>query len=125
MSKMVIWTPDKIEFIRSHISEMTYEEMGRALGLSSSTVSSKCYELGLRRQRHVNARVFTEEELEYIREHYPTEAGCDVADHLGMSYALVNRAADEMGIEKYKNWNTQAYQGRYIRNYKHNVRKVA
>ncbi len=57
---------------------------------------------------------FTDEQLAYIREHFPTEAACDIADVLHVSAPVIIRKAREMGIEKDKSWSKKAYYRRYV-----------
>lgn len=58
---------------------------------------------------------FTSEQLEYIRDHYPTEAACDIADVLHVSPPVVTRIARDMGLEKSSEWDKRSYYGRYVK----------
>lgn len=62
---------------------------------------------------------FTDDELSYIREHYPTDAQCDIAQYLGVSPSIVARTARELGLKKEPGWSTVKFMGRYVRNYTH------
>ena len=58
---------------------------------------------------------FTSEQLQYIRDHYPTEAACDIADHLRVSPPVITRIARDMGLEKSSEWDKRRYYGRYVK----------
>lgn len=58
---------------------------------------------------------FTSEQLQYIRDHYPTEAACDIADVLHVSPPVVTRIARDMGLEKSSEWDKRRYYGRYVK----------
>ncbi len=64
-------------------------------------------------------KIFTEQELEYIRLHYPFEPISDVADHLGVSPGTVSRNARLLGLEKDKSFDVGNYRNRYVSSYKH------
>lgn len=58
---------------------------------------------------------FTSEQLQYIRDHYPTEPACDIADVLHVSPPVVTRIARDMGLEKSSEWDKRRYYGRYVK----------
>ena len=58
---------------------------------------------------------WTEEKLQYLREHYPTEAGSDIADALGCSSATVSKKAHDLGIAKDPSFNRSNFIGRYVK----------
>ena len=62
-------------------------------------------------------KIFTESEKAYIREHFPTEPACDIADVLHVSYPTVIKAAREMGLSKVDGWSSNDYHGRYVNRY--------
>lgn len=59
--------------------------------------------------------IWTEENLAYLREHYPTEPGSDIADVLGCSGASVTLKARQLGIEKDPSFRTSDFIGRYVK----------
>lgn len=67
----------------------------------------------------MNKIEFSEEQKQYLREHYPTEAACDIARHFGVSYPVVTRIAKEMGLKKAESWSKGLYVNRYVKTYKH------
>ena len=58
---------------------------------------------------------WTEEKLQYIREHYPTETAQDIADVVGCSEDSVNRKARQLGITKDPSFRKSDFIGRYVK----------
>ena len=58
---------------------------------------------------------WTEEMLQYLRDHYPTETAQDIADVIGCSDCTVNKKARELGIMKAPSFRKSDFQGRYVR----------
>ena len=58
---------------------------------------------------------WTEEKLEYIREHYPTEAASEIADAIGCSDTTVSVMAKKLGLTKSPDFHTWNYIGRYVK----------
>jgi len=58
---------------------------------------------------------WTEEKLQYIREHYPTETAQDIADVIGCSDCTVNFKAKELGVVKAPSFRKSDFQGRYVK----------
>lgn len=69
--------------------------------------------------------VFDDEELAYIREHFPTDASCDIAENLGVSYPVIIRAAKEMGLKKSEDYSSEKFRFRHVRKYKNNITKYS
>lgn len=63
--------------------------------------------------------IWTKEEEEYLRLHYPTEALCDLADHFGVAPGTVKAKVDKMGIKKSADFNPRQFQHRWVKNYVH------
>ena len=63
---------------------------------------------------------WTEQEEEYLRLHYPTEAACDIADRLGLSSPTVIAKARDMGLSKSEGFDRNRYARRYVKHYKNN-----
>ena len=58
---------------------------------------------------------WTEEKLQYIREHYPTETAQDIADVIGCSDCTVNVKAKMLGVVKASSFRKSDFHGRYVR----------
>ncbi len=61
--------------------------------------------------------VWTEEMLNYIREHYPNEPASDIAEVLSVADTTVSNKAKEMGLKKSPTFNVHNYSGRYTHKY--------
>lgn len=57
---------------------------------------------------------WTEEKLQYIRDHYPTETAQDIADVIGCSDCTVNVKAKELGVAKSPSFRKSDFYGRYV-----------
>ena len=62
---------------------------------------------------------WTEDKLEYIREHFADESISDIAYELRLSPGVVKLKAVEMGLQKSENWTKRRYFNRYVRKYKY------
>ena len=58
---------------------------------------------------------WTEEKLQYILDHYPTETAQDIADVIGCSDDSVNRKAKELGVVKAPSFRKSEFYGRYVK----------
>ena len=63
--------------------------------------------------------MFTPEDDQYIREHYPSGTASDIADYFGVSGAVITRRAKELGLQKDKDWSKAKFQKRYVKDYKY------
>ena len=62
--------------------------------------------------------VWTDDMLEYLRKHFPTEPAGDVAEALGVSDNTIRLKARSLGIEKSKDFKATDYMYRIVKNYK-------
>ena len=113
------WTNEEIAYLKSHYMDESYEVMGGSLCLSSSAVRAKCIELGCMRPAYTRkAFVWSAEQLDYLRAHYPHESAIDIADHLDYSYYTVEKKARELGLKKADDYDVRKFQFRYVRGYR-------
>lgn len=113
------WTTEEIAYLKSHYMDESYEVMGVALCLSSSCVRTKCIEIGCKRRFDGRkAFVWSAEQLDYLRAHYPHESGIDISAHLGYSYYTVEKKAKELGLKKADDYDVRKFQFRYVRGYR-------
>lgn len=115
------WSELELNYLRDNAGRLSYEEIGWALGVSDTTVRCKAIALGLKHKKYRGnrSRVWTEEELAYLREHFPVESATDIADHFGVSYTTVRVKALELGLEKAPEYSKNQFQNRYVNSYKH------
>lgn len=57
---------------------------------------------------------WTDEQLDYMRKHFPTEPAVDIADVLGCSNATVGNLARSMGLKKSPDFRKSDYANRYV-----------
>ena len=67
--------------------------------------------------------IWTEENLTYLREHFPTEPGTDIAEALGCSGASVTQKARQLGLKKDPSFKTSQFIGRYVKRGESNNKK--
>lgn len=63
--------------------------------------------------------VLTTEQERYLREHFPTEAACDIAEHLHISDTTVRNIAREMGLKKSESFDPRRFHNHIVKTYKH------
>lgn len=73
-------------------------------------IDKRCFNSGKKKP-------WSEEQLSYLREHYPSGAVCDISIYLGKSPGCVSAKAKELGLKKVEGWSPKQYMGRYVKNY--------
>ena len=120
MQKSHIWTEREVSFIRENYKDMSYMDMSIKLAISPSLIQRKCNELGLLRAKLGGVtKVWSESEIEYLKEHFPYETARDIADHLKISDCTVRNKARQMGLKKSKDYDPAKYRWRYVKDYKY------
>lgn len=61
--------------------------------------------------------VLSEEQEEYLRKHYPTDAQCDIAEYLCVSPPVVRRIAAEFGLKRSASYDVRNFHNRYVKSY--------
>ena len=97
---------------------MTLEEIGRAIGVSFTTVRLKAIALGLSIQSVRFKCKWSDEQLEWLKENYPTKPLCDLAQHIGYSIPTVQKKALELGLKRSDDYNKKKFYRRYVKDYK-------
>ena len=120
----IIFTREQDVYLLSHYQTLSQAEMAVSLGVSPPTVNKRLRELGVGvgYGMKTKRRVWSEEELNYLIDHWPMDSAVDIADHLGLSAVMIRNKAKEMGLEKSPEYSTARYTNRYVKNYKHNVK---
>ena len=62
-----------------------------------------------------NRKNWTEEEIEYLKEHYPMTSATDLADVFHCSSTTVSNKAKALGLKKSPDFDTHKYIGRYVK----------
>ena len=119
MSNIHVWSKSDEQFIKDNFGEMTFVEMAEHFCVSATCVRGKCLQMGFRSERHgPSARVWSDEDLNYLREHFPVESATDLADHFGLSYTTVRLKAMELGLKKAPGYSPKQFRNRYVKGYK-------
>ena len=67
------------------------------------------------KNKHGHRRIqWTDEQLDYMRNHFPTESAGDIADVLGCSSVTVGNLARSMGLRKSPDFRKSDYANRYV-----------
>lgn len=121
--KKFVWSDDEIAYLRENCDSMPYEDIGRKLGVSHTTVRLKALELGLSRPRYTKTVEWTDDRIAYLREHYADEPTTDISEHIGISQPTVKRKAEELGLRKSDTYDVRNYARRLVKNYKNKPTK--
>lgn len=118
MSKRIDWSEDMVSYLLSH-KEDTLEVLSQALGVSTTTCRTKLLEFGIAKG-HKGAEIpWRKDQLDYLVEHFPYEAGVDIAEAIGLSSRAVSKKASELGLKKSPDYDYRKYLKRYVKNYSH------
>lgn len=116
--RKLVWSKKDIGFLKKNYDLMTFRELAEALGISIASVANKGIELKLKRTPRTTKVWWTKEQLEYLRENYPTKPADDLREFLPYSSPTIIRKARELGIEKDGSFRRVEYSGRFVNSYK-------
>ena len=97
------WTLYEIDELRERYPTTDTRQIARDMGRSITGVQRKAQYLGLRKvvpQRGGSFRRWSDEDLEFLREHYATMITDTLAKKLGRSVRTVYSTAAELGLRK-------------------------
>lgn len=94
------WDIMDIATLRREFPRRRTEEVAAMLGRTPRAVSVKAHKLGLEKERHMTAVVWTPEMVKLLKSFYPTMMNRDLAKLLGVSMRTTIRKARELGLEK-------------------------
>jgi len=101
---MKIWQPDEIRDLRSLYSSTEDEILAERFGTTIEEVTRKAAQLALAKNkasfRKVKMPRWTAEDIEVLRDLYPTTSNLEIAQRLGRSQKSVNSKAHQMGLRK-------------------------
>lgn len=113
-----IWTESEEEYILANYRDMSLMDMGVHLDVCGTTVRAKMISMGLETVHGRNNRkVWTEEELSFLKENFAMMSAADLADRFGVSCTTVSKKARELGLKKSPEWNKGLYNNRYVSSY--------
>ena len=113
-----VWTESELSYMRAHYKDTSLMDMGFHLHVAASTVRDKLHAMGLETDpNRKRRRVWSEEELAYLRENFAHVSAGDIADRMGVSNTTVSNKARELGLTKAPGWTKKSYQYRYVNRY--------
>lgn len=89
------WKQCEIEFIKSHVGKLTYNDIGKVLNRTGGSIQHKAIRLGL-----VESTKWTKEETDYLITSYLTMPASAIAKKIGKSTGSVEQKARLMGLKK-------------------------
>jgi DNA-binding MurR/RpiR family transcriptional regulator len=128
MNKKHEWSDSDIDYLVTHYLDTDSDELSRRFGVSLSTLHIKARELGMTKTNGRGRHKWTEEEIAYLRDHFPTDTLGDIATHIGLSSPTVSRMAQSLGLKRCEGWSKSRFFHRYVQSYRcggYNVRKVS
>ena len=121
VGRKYVWDDSEVEYLRNNIDEFSFEDIGMAIGVSSTTVRIKAIELGLVKSRSVRACRWSAEQIEFLRDNFPTRPFSDLEAHIGYSYGTILRKANELGLKRAEGYDKNGFRGRYTQKYNKKV----
>jgi len=103
--KTAYFTPEEDEFIITHYQHLTGRQIAEKLGRSPNSIHSRALRLGVATKGNTpsfkgkSAPVWTPEEEEFLRRHWPIWKASEIAKALGKSPSAVYSKAERMGLE--------------------------
>ena len=115
------WSDEEIACLTESFGIISLDDIGRRLGVSSTTVRMKAIELGLEKKSSLRYCKWTDKQIEYLKENYPTEPLSDLSLAIGFSYGTIQRKAQELGLKRAEDYDRNAYNRRYTKKYRNIV----
>lgn len=94
------WTKEEIRFLEDNLSEMTYAELGEALGRSTQAVKTKMHKCGLPSARSGRAGLWTEEEVGFLEDNFLNVTHEVIGEMMGRTLGAIRHKAVERGLTK-------------------------
>ncbi len=99
---MKIWSHSELDFLKKNVESMTYEQLSRRLGRTPAAIATKVRALNLRSFSELSEQQsrWTEDDLTFLQEHYPSLNMDELVLHLHRSPAAINRKARHLQLYK-------------------------
>lgn len=119
------WTDEEKRYLRENYRDTALVDLGFHLHVAASTVRTQLRRMGLDTDSSRRARrIWTKEELDFLKANFSFMSAIDIADHIGCSNTTVSNKARELGLKKNPGWSKNDYHNRYVGNYSGKI-KVA
>lgn len=99
MPRQNSWDQKETDYLLENSKTMTYAEIAAKLGRTPSSVKSRASVLKIN-----NRFRFTDEQIEVLREKYPTTLAEDLAKDFGCTVGAVHQKAQKLGLKKDQAW---------------------
>lgn len=96
------WSDSQDDYIKTYYNGSNASFISKVLGRTRSSVISRAYRLNRRAGLHVPIKGWTEQEEQYMLDHYKFKRNKDIAQHLGKTARSVEEKARRMGLGKAK-----------------------
>jgi hypothetical protein len=94
------WTDKDVALLKELHPECPLTEIAKRLDRTVSAITGKAHYLGIKRKSHLD-KLWTAEELQLLRQLYPTHENIqDMAEKIGRSPAVVRAKAYDLGLSK-------------------------
>ena len=105
-------------FLIDNEKTMSFNDIALKLGVSPTAVSAKAKSLGITHTRtQFNTLQWSQEQIDYLKEHFPTTPYSDLALEMGFSIPTIKRKVEELGLKRAKDYNVQKFIHRYVNSY--------
>ena len=118
VDRKLVWEQSDIDCLIENYHKMKLSELAKILGISITSMVKKATELGLTRSSMTTKKFWKEEEIQYLKDNYPTMPLDDLREVLPYSVPTIARKARELGLKKDENYSRGSYTGRYVNRYK-------
>ncbi|OQY09293.1 MAG: hypothetical protein B6I28_03370 [Fusobacteriia bacterium 4572_132] len=98
------WKEEEIEFLKKNYEEMTYEELGKKISRTKSSVSRKVISLGLKKVKRKNN--WTQREIKFLKENISSINYNQIANKLNRSAQACRTKAHDLNLVSYENRNS-------------------
>ena len=112
------WEEEEVMFLIDNEKTMSFNDIALKLGVSPTAVSAKAKSLGITHTRtQFNTLQWSQEQIDYLKEHFPTTPYSDLALEMGFSIPTIKRKVEELGLKRAKDYNVQKFIHRYVNSY--------
>lgn len=94
------WTWKEIDFLRTNYDKMSISEIARKLGRTYGAISTRAYNMGLKKKMGNKLIEWTPQKLKLLTDFFPIMFNDALAKWLGVSRRTLTRKAKELGLKK-------------------------
>lgn len=122
MNKPHVWKEEEIALLKEN--KLPFNDIAMKLHISASVVCKKAKELGIVHTRQFNGYCkWSQEQIDYLKENYPTKPLIDLAEVIGFSAPTIRRKAQELGLKRAENYDVKNFIRRHVNAYSGNAHR--